>query len=221
MWDIDHTLLDSSLEQTFFKFVRTHGYHSWWRTSLSTLRLLLTRAPLLYRWRLSYIRGRTTEEVDKIARECFDQAVKPMLRQELISAIRSFNGEGIHQIFMTGAPHFLAVPLAEHVGIENLIAGQPEIVGGRYTGRLEKPQPYGERKVSALNEWLKSSGHEWQHATAIADSWADRHFLRKVGHAVVVNPGSRLSEAAVRRGWGVIKLPAEVADAISTIKAEI
>lgn len=221
VWDIDHTLLDSSLEQTFFRFIRTHGYHSWWRTSLSTLRLLLTLTPLLHRWRLSYIRGMTTEKINGIAQECFDKAIRSMLRRELIEAIRAFNSEDVQQILMTGAPDFLAVPLAEYVGIEEVIAGLPEKIDGKYTGRLEKPQPYSRRKVIALEEWLRSNDYEWQQVTAIADSWADRHLLRRVGRAVVVHPGSRLGKEALRRGWRVVRLPSKVEYVVSLIRTEI
>jgi HAD superfamily hydrolase (TIGR01490 family) len=220
VWDIDHTLLDSSLEQTFFKFMRTHGYHSWWRTSVNSLQLLFSSAPILYRLRMPYIRGRTIEEIDQVARECLDRTIEPMLRQELIGAIQAFNSDDVQQVLMSGAPHFLAGPLAEYVGIEDVIAGEPETVNGKYTGRLQRPQPYSRRKVTQLQEWIRSRDYDWPQVTAIADSWADRYLLRRVGKAVVVNPGSRLGDEAEHSGWGIIRLPSEVDEVISIVRAE-
>lgn len=221
VWDIDRTIVRSSLERRFVMYLREHGKVNGFRWFLATVRLSL-RWPLPKWWQLkmAYLRGRTVEEVTPWIIDCWETSIKPALYEGSEAAIRRLREAGASQVLLSGTPQPLASPLAGYLGVSNVLAGVPEVHNGRYTGRLVAPHPQGLWKVRYTKAWLEQHGHRWEDVTAIADHVDDRFLLGAASRAVAVNPDSKLRDCAKRKGWRIID-STEKPDAFTEVVDEL
>ena len=108
-------------------------------------------------------------------------------------------------MIITSTNRFVAEPIAALFGIENLIACEPEMRAGEYTGRASGIPSFAAGKVKRLGDWLAQGGH-------VSESWfySDSHndfpLLGEVDHPVAVDPDKTLEKEAGKAGWPVISL---------------
>ena len=87
---------------------------------------------------------------------------------------------------------------------------------GERSGRVAGTPNMREGKVERLVAWLAERGwklSDFEQSWFYTDSYTDVPMLKRVGHAVVVNPDPRLRYAAKKHGWPVqdwMKPPMEV-----------
>ncbi|MBB3231085.1 HAD-IB family hydrolase [Halomonas stenophila] len=123
--------------------------------------------------------------------------------EELIARHRS---RGDTLLIITATNRFITGPIAERLGVEELIAVEPERVEGRYTGRVSGVPSYREGKVTRLEQWLAGRELTLADAWFYSDSHNDLPLLELVDHPVAVDPDPTLREAAEERGWRIISL---------------
>lgn len=123
--------------------------------------------------------------------------------EELLARHRS---RGDTLLIITATNRFITGPIAERLGVDDLIAVEPEIVDGRYTGRVKGTPSYREGKVVRLEEWLADKDLTLDDAWFYSDSHNDLPLLEKVDHPVAVDPDPTLREVAEARGWRIISL---------------
>ncbi|MCS6786556.1 MAG: HAD-IB family hydrolase [Thiobacillaceae bacterium] len=116
------------------------------------------------------------------------------------------------RVIVTATNSFVTAPIARHLGVEHLIATEPEQIDGRYTGRVSGIPSFRAGKVLRVEQWLGERGLTW---ADVAESWfySDSHndlpLLERVTHPVAVDPDERLRAHAERHGWPVISLRRE------------
>ncbi|WP_416137662.1 HAD family hydrolase [Halomonas sp. HK25] len=123
--------------------------------------------------------------------------------EELVARHRS---RGDTLLIITATNRFITGPIAERLGVDDLIAVEPEVVEGRYTGRVTGTPSYREGKVVRLEEWLADKDLTLDDAWFYSDSHNDLALLEKVDHPVAVDPDATLREVAEGRGWRIISL---------------
>jgi HAD superfamily hydrolase (TIGR01490 family) len=134
--------------------------------------------------------------------EKIDPIILPAARK-LIDKHRS---EGDTLLIITATNAFVTAPIAERFSIDNLIATDPEIVDGRYTGEVAGEPSYREGKVNRLRRWLRSNGEELAGSSFYSDSHNDIPLLEQVDNPVAVDPDEQLTAHASSRGWPIISL---------------
>ena len=142
-------------------------------------------------WRERFV---TTRIVPKVA------ASAPSLLQSHAEDLR---------VIITATNRFLTEPIAAALGVEHLIATEPRIAGGRFTGDFEGTPCMREGKVERLQSWLGMRGkslHDHETSWFYSDSINDLPLLERVTHPVAVDPDARLRKIAQTRGWKVITL---------------
>jgi HAD superfamily hydrolase (TIGR01490 family) len=110
---------------------------------------------------------------------------------------------------ITATNRFLTEPIAAEFGVEHLIATEPEIVAGRFTGEVAGTPCMREGKVTRLEAWLASRGAalaEFAQSWFYSDSINDLPLLERVTHPVAVDPDPKLAAAARSRGWRTLTL---------------
>jgi HAD superfamily hydrolase (TIGR01490 family) len=115
---------------------------------------------------------------------------------------------GARTAIVTATNRFITRPIADELGVPNLIATDIEEKDGLFTGKPRGTPTFREGKVERVSEWLASQGaslggcESWFYS----DSLNDLPLLAKVTHPVAVDPDATLRAHAMERGWPVISL---------------
>jgi HAD superfamily hydrolase (TIGR01490 family) len=113
-------------------------------------------------------------------------------------------------LIVTATNSFVTAPIARHLGIEHLIATEPErLPDGEFSGGVAGLPSFREGKVARLEGWLAERGLAWADVEAswfYSDSLNDLPLLERVDHPVAVDPDATLRAHAEARAWPVISL---------------
>jgi HAD superfamily hydrolase (TIGR01490 family) len=151
---------------------------------------------------LALTKGWKKTEVEDVVREALEDVVDPYIYQEALDLIALHRALGRRVFIVSSSPEEVARPLAERMGVGDVIATRPEIVDGRYTGRLEF-YCYREHKAEAIRRIAGELGIDLETSYAYSDSITDRPMLESVGNPVAVNPDRELRRLAQQRGWTI------------------
>ena len=144
----------------------------------------------LYRWREEFI----------------DEKIKPIMLPAAQALIAKHRDAGDTLLVITATNRFVTEPIVRLFGIEHLLATTPEMVDGRYTGRFTGIPCFQEGKVKQLESWLRSANQSLEGSWFYRDSHNDLPLLRRVDHAVAVDPDKMLEQQAKEQGWPIISL---------------
>ncbi|HEY8939362.1 MAG TPA: HAD family phosphatase, partial [Cellvibrio sp.] len=97
-------------------------------------------------------------------------------------------------------------PIAKRLGVDDILATDPEIVDGKYTGLGIGIPCFQAGKVVRLKEWLRERNGNLDDAYFYSDSINDLPLLEQVPNPVVVDGDDRLLAVARERGWQSISL---------------
>ncbi|OAZ99135.1 HAD family hydrolase [Halomonas sp. G11] len=123
--------------------------------------------------------------------------------EELLARHRTM---GDTLLIITATNRFITGPIAKRLGVEHLIAVEPECVDGHYTGRVQGVPSYREGKVTRLEQWLEEQQMTMEGAWFYSDSHNDLPLLEKVENPVAVDPDDTLRQVAEQRQWRIMSL---------------
>ncbi len=202
IWDIDGTIVHSSLERHFIGYLLGKRYISWSSIASNVLSLILKgSANHFYQLKLAYLKGKTECAVEQWISSCWKQVIRAEIKHGVIPAVNRLHKSGYKQILVSGTPKPLAEILGRNLAIDDVLAAEPETESEVYTGRLTSPHPRGIVKVGVIDLWLRKQGRGWDGTAALADHWNDRFLLDKVTLPLPVEPGRKLRKYASKMGW--------------------
>ncbi|MBT3348128.1 MAG: HAD family hydrolase [Thiotrichales bacterium] len=138
-----------------------------------------------------------------------EEMIKPALLPKAATLIESHRKLGDTLLIITATNHFITAPIAELLGIPNLIATNPEMIDGEFSGRVAGLPSYQEGKITRLNEWLgrpEQSNISMDNSSFYSDSHNDLPLLESVSRPVAVDPDDILRSTATERDWEIISL---------------
>jgi HAD superfamily hydrolase (TIGR01490 family) len=152
----------------------------------------LTQYPIdrLHTWRSDYV----------------SHWIKPIVAKGTQALLDKHRAQGDELIIISATNLFITAPIAELLGIDQILSTEPEIIDNQYTGRYLGTPTFKEGKVTVLNEWLKNSNHSLSNSYFYSDSINDLPLLEKVSIPIVVNPDEKLSIVAQSRNWQILDL---------------
>ena len=109
-------------------------------------------------------------------------------------------------MIITATNRFVTAPIAEWLGIDELLATEPEVIDGVYTGKVVGTPCFQDGKVTRLEQWLQSYAGTMDNAYFYSDSFNDLPLLSRVANPVAVDPDDRLRKHAEDQNWPVISL---------------
>jgi len=115
---------------------------------------------------------------------------------------------------ITATNRFVTAPIAEALGVDALLASDPEMRDGRYTGQVAGIPCFQHGKVQRLEAWLADNGHPLTGSAFYSDSHNDLPLLERVERPVAVDPDPTLAATARERGWEIITLRSAAPQAI-------
>ncbi len=134
------------------------------------------------------------------------EKIKPVFLPKGMALVEQHRQQQHELMIITSTNRFLTEPIADMFGIRNLIACEPEMIDGEYTGRATGNAPFAEGKVICFGEWLSNNSRSLHESWFYSDSHTDIPLLREVDHAVAVDPDALLLKTAKKENWPVISL---------------
>lgn len=212
LFDLDNTLLDGDSDYLWGRFLVEHeivdgefyesenqrfydqyldgslDIHEFLRFQLKPLGIH-PRARLEH-WREKYL----TEKID------------PILLSKARDLLDEHRARGDELLIITATNRFITEPIALRYGVAELLATEPEIVDGEYTGGVSGTPCFQAGKVERLNAWLEQNQRDLRGSWFYSDSHNDLPLLERVDHPVAVDPDTKLKSHAHQRGWPIISL---------------
>ncbi len=146
-WRVEGSLLDLSA-------VRALGYFTWngqtFTERWARRGLIATSAlvrPLLYasnrifatRALHGVLRGVSRDRLDLLGEEFFEYALKPRLRSASVAQLKQTLATGRPVVLVSQSLDHVLLPMAQHLGVSEIIGNRLEFRDGRATGRLLDP----------------------------------------------------------------------------------
>jgi len=137
------------------------------------------------------------------------EVVQPAIRQPALDLLRAHRDAGDQVLIITATNEFVTRPIAELLGVPELVAVELERgPDDWFTGEIRGIPSMREGKVQRMEQWLAARGLSWGavHSTFYSDSMNDLPLLERVDVPVATNPDARLRAIAAQRGWRILDL---------------
>jgi HAD superfamily hydrolase (TIGR01490 family) len=207
-FDVDRTLVACNTGRLFLRDLRRRG-------EISFLRALRAMGWML-KYHLSLIdldqvaamlaeqmRGQSEKDFAERCRRWVEDEVLPLLLPSALRKIERHREEGHLLAILSSSPTYVTRPIAETLGLDEVLSTQFEVADGAFTGKLKGPCCFGKGKVHWAEDLVARKAIDLESSWFYTDSYSDLPMLERVGNRVVVNPDPRLKRAARRRGWTV------------------
>jgi len=214
LFDLDHTLLSGDSDALWCEFLMDEGVLE--RSTFAARNVdMETRYKAgtvgleeFANFYVGTLAGRTPKDWEPLRQRFLVTIIVPRIPRSAMDLVNRHLNVGDLVVLTTATNRFLTELTAAHLGIGHLLATDPQLENGVFTGRTTGILNMREGKVARLYAWLTASGHQLQDmdSTAYSDSINDLPLLQAVNHAVAVDPDALLGEQAVARGWRVLHL---------------
>ena len=132
------------------------------------------------------------------------QKIEPIFLKKAQDCINSHKENGDTVLVITASNTFVTAPIVKRYGINHLLATEPEIVSGRYTGKVSGIPCFKSGKIENLMPWLERNGESLKDSTFYSDSHNDLPLLEIVDNPVAVNADKILAKIAQTKGWDIL-----------------
>jgi len=150
---------------------------------------------------LEPLKGRHVDEVTACVTDFVARRVMPTIFVQAQKTIETHREAGDLLVIISASSRHLVEPIAVALGIPHVIAVEPEVVDGCYTGATTGVLSYRSGKVTRLQQWKQRQGLGEIDTTFYSDSRNDVPLLNAVDRPVAVNPDPVLAEVAAMEGW--------------------
>lgn len=215
LFDLDNTLLAGDSDYLWGKFLADQGvvdadwyerenrrfYEEYKAGTLDILEFLA--------FSLEPLRRLQPDRLTALHQTFMAEVIRPLITPAARALLAFHRQRGDVPLIITATNRFVTEPIARELGVPHLLASEPEMRDGRYTGRVAGTPCFREGKVSRLRDWLKQTGHNLAGSPFYSDSHNDLPLLEMVPRPVAVDPDETLQDHAAARDWPVLSLRGE------------
>lgn len=148
----------------------------------------------------------TRAELKALHDDFMHTMIAPMRLAKADALLAEHRARGDFLLIITATNAFVTRPIGAALGVDALLATEPEIRNDRYTGKIIGTACFREGKVTSLREWLAQHPYAIETASFYSDSQNDLPLLEMVGHPIAVDPDDTLRRVATERAWPIISL---------------
>lgn len=214
IFDLDHTLLAGDSDYLWGRFLVEQGlvggsyyerenqrfYDEYRKGTLDIQEFL--------RFALKPLAERDMDTLAQLHQRYMRDKILPIISEDTRALLQSHLDQGHTLIIITATNRFVTAPIARELGVPHLLATDPEVQNGRYTGRVSGIPCFREGKVQRLELWLREHGLNLARSWFYSDSHNDLPLLERVTHPVAVNPDETLETHALAKQWPILRFPA-------------
>lgn len=212
IFDLDNTLINGDSDVLWGEFLGQHGhvdsgshqreqqryYHAYLAGELDILEFL--------RFQLAILTNRDEQTLLSWRRSYVAEKIRPIILPKALQLLRHHRDLGHRLLIITATNRFLTEPIAELLGVDHLIATEPEVVNGRYSGKVQGIPSFAQGKVARLRDWLSTYDENLDNSWFYTDSHNDLPLLELVTYPFAVDPDPTLADEAHKRNWPIISL---------------
>lgn len=158
------------------------------------------------RFSLQVLARHEPSELARLRAGFLERKIVPIVAPRAPALLTRHRDAGDHLMIITATNRFVTEPIARLLGVDTLIATEPAMSGGRYTGDVAGTPCFREGKVERLQQWLAEHGGDLDGASFYSDSHNDLPLLEQVTYPTAVDPDPTLRETAEQRDWPIITL---------------
>jgi HAD superfamily hydrolase (TIGR01490 family) len=215
LFDLDNTLLAGDSDYEWGQFLVDHGvldresYEAQNRTYYEQYVAGRLDIHEYLGFALRPLAEHTAQDLERWHAEFMRLRVLPMISDAARALVRGHLEARDVCAIITATNSFVTAPIARAFGVEHLIATEPEVREGRFTGHVAGTPCFREGKLARLEQWLAGRGQrlrDFAESVFYSDSHNDLALLARVTRPVAVDPDEALAAEARRRGWAVISL---------------
>ncbi|HIP53716.1 MAG TPA: HAD family hydrolase [Chromatiales bacterium] len=212
IFDLDNTLLAGDSDYLWGVFLSEQGVvdrDQYERENRRFYEDYLAGRLDIYEWlrfSLRPLRENDPERLFRLRERFMRETIEPLISKAALDLIQKHRRAGDVAMIITATNSFITRPIAERLDIEHLIATEPEVLAGRFTGEVIGTPTFREGKVKRLEAWLHEEGQDLRGSHFYSDSHNDLPLLERVDHPVAVDPDETLATIARERDWPILPL---------------
>ena len=214
IFDLDNTLLTADSDHLWGEFLADRGivdgdhYREQNDRFLEAYKAGTLDIHEFLRFSLRVLAVHAPGELARLRAAFVDERIAPVVAPGAPALLARHRDAGDHLMIITATNRFVTEPIARLLGVDTLIATEPEMRDGRYTGEAAGTPCFREGKVARLEAWLGDNDAGLAGSSFYSDSHNDLPLLERVERPVAVDPDPELARTAEQRDWPVISLRA-------------
>jgi len=212
LFDLDNTLLDGDSDYLWGEFLVETGAvdGDWYQRENDRFYEAYKKGTLDISEFLAFALQPLAEHPRSLLEEWrqrfLEEKIMPRIGSDALKLVDQHRQAGDLPLIITATNRFVTEPIAQLFGIDHLLATEPEIQAGEYTGRAAGTPCFRDGKLIRLKQWLNDDIDSLASASFYSDSRNDLPLLEAVGRPVAVNPDAELEAVAKARGWPIMTL---------------
>lgn len=160
-----------------------------------------------FRFELSIFKKIPIDRREPWLHELFQEHILPKISIAGIRLIDAYKRQrDTLVILITATLSFIAQHVAHYVRVDDLIATEPEIVNGIYTGEVSGIANLGSGKAQRFQLWMAEKNIMPLQTVLYSDSINDLPLFSIVKKPIVVDPDEKLHHVARLKNWPIISL---------------
>ncbi|MBL4743642.1 MAG: HAD family hydrolase [Cycloclasticus sp.] len=212
IFDLDNTLISDDSDHLWGQFLveqklvdsddyaraNTQFYNDYCEGKLDIHEYLL--------FALTFLAEHPLEKLHQWREQFIDEKIRPLVLPAAQTLVNQHREKGDQLMVITATNRFVTEPIVNLFGINTLLATEPELLDGQYTGQYVGEPCYQHGKVARLNDWLAKNNADLTDSYFYSDSHNDIPLLEKVTRPTAVDPDEQLRQFASASGWPIITL---------------
>lgn len=194
IFDLDNTLLNGDSDHAWGEFLCRRGIvdEAHYRASNDHFLRQYQQGTLdiheFLNFALRPLADHPREQLAEWHAEFMHSCIEPMILPRAEALLEEHRARGDFLLIITATNSFVTAPIAQRLGVDELLATEPEELDGRFTGRVAGTPCFQQGKVERLHRWLADREHRLEGSSFYSDSRNDLPLLELVDHPVAVNP---------------------------------
>jgi len=215
IFDLDNTLLGGDSDHAWGEYLihaglvdanehrrRNDGFYAQYKQGVLDMNEYLEFA-------IAPVVGFSKQRLSMLHAEFMSLFVEPMMLPAAQSLVSEHKAAGDLCLIVTATNRFVTGPIAERLGVHDLIATDLEIQHDVFTGKISGIPCFKAGKITKLQEWLSMRGDatlSLHDSIFYSDSFNDIPLLEEAGLEIDVDPDDTLRAHARTKGWSIISL---------------
>lgn len=154
---------------------------------------------------IKWLKGRSEEEVQSLIEDQGIPYLIQRIRPEIVSSIEKHRKNNARVVLLSSAMQYLCDPIAEHLGMDDVVCSRLEVIDGVFTGSPVGKLVFEKEKEVRMRAYCQKHGFDLSTAWYYGDAFTDRFVLQAVGNPVAVQPEIKLGWMARRNGWRIMR----------------